>query len=243
MAHKLSICGKVKFDPTTHTYTRTDRDIKLKSVTTKLKEITPPFIAENEAPRIAIRRGTTTEVVLKEWDKKRVDSIETDNFIHNLLENMMLGNTVKGKLQYKKKILSAVQFYKDFITSGRLTPTDVETIVYNDHYADQIDLVAKNKKGEHYILDYKTNEDILKKPNGKLLYPYNFLDNNKMNIYMLQLNSYAYLFEKNRNIRIKGAYIINITDEGYTIYSVSLEYKQQSLFKDFIESKELDNLL
>lgn len=79
-----------------------------------------------------------------------------------------------------------------------IIPILAETKVYDEAlgYAGTFDILFyyDNKKypdkSGFYILDYKTNEDLTKNFGDKLLYPFNEMLNNSLNIYKLQLSLY-----------------------------------------------------
>lgn len=235
MEHKKSKCGSVAFIEETHEYIRLKDNKKLKSVSSKISDIRIPFDEVKEASIVAIRRGTTKDKVLATWKAKNQLSIDKGNYIHEVMEAYVLNRKVKTNSRFDKHLKGALKFIKDYYKTNRLTVVDVEVLVFDDNIAGQLDVLAKNSKGEYFILDYKTNDNLLKRAYNKLKYPFSHLDDTKLEGYNIQLNTYAYLLEKERNIKIKGLYIIYIEEDDYRIITINNEFRNTSAFKTFIE--------
>jgi len=113
---------------------------------------------------------------------------------------------------YHKAVVSA-QFIKDFFLTGRLTPIHSEFIVYNDQIAGQIDMIAKDRNDNFYILDFKTNEKIdYNSYDKKMLGDLSFLNDASYWHYCLQLSIYKELIKE---YKVNQIYIVHITTEKY----------------------------
>jgi len=100
-----------------------------------------------------------------------------------------------------------------------------ERILFNDSLnlagtLDIIELLDKDKR-EVALLDLKTNGELYKKK-GKMLAPFNHLDNNNINKYRLQLSLYAYLLEK-QGYTVKYAEILHVVGSEIKRIRIDLE--------------------
>tara|TARA_R110000851_G_scaffold237390_1_gene390222 strand:+ start:2478 stop:3140 length:663 start_codon:yes stop_codon:yes gene_type:complete len=211
---KKSKDNKVEFHEDTHSYILEGK--KLTSVTKYISEFKAPFDTERIAGDYARKRALTKEYVIKMWKDKAEKSCKIGTYIHSVFEDYILNVYHKSKDYPKKE--SAYSVIDDLFKSGRLTPVEAEYIVYNEKYAGQIDCIAKNKKGEHFILDWKTNNKIDFFNNWqKMLGKYSCFDDCSFNNYSIQLNAYRELC---KDYDIKACYIVHITDNGYKFIKV-----------------------
>jgi len=213
MSTKISKDGEVVFNEEDHTYYLGDK--QLMSVTKFIERYKREFKKNEIARNYAKKRGLDMQDVLDEWQSKGDIAREMGTSIHKIFENYHLLDVIKGEGVYPKE-QPAIQFIEDFFVSGRLTPIEVEYIVHNDTYAGQVDCIAVNKKGEHFILDWKTNNKIDKESYGnrkmKLKF-YNYPDCNFYH-YSIQQAMYRLLCVE---YDIKECFIVHIGEEAYSV--------------------------
>lgn len=212
---KYSKDGKVSFCEKTHSYFIGEK--RLKSVTKYISEFKPKFDSELIASKYAEKHGLKKDYVLKMWKDKANMSCEMGTFIHSIFEDYILGNDVIIDEKYPK-YKAALKFINDFFKSGRLIPIETEYIVYNNKLAGQVDCIAKNNKGDHFIFDWKTNEQI--KFNNtwqKMIGKFNYLDDCNFNHYSIQLNKYKSMCNE---YNIKSSYIVHLGLDDYEIIKV-----------------------
>ena len=209
---KYSKDKRVVFYEDTHSYLLGDK--KLKSITKYISDFKTPFDRDRISFQYAKKRGLKQEDVLKEWDSKAKESCEMGTYIHSIFEEYILNKTIIDCSKYNKGKI-ALQFIADYFESEKLIPVETELIVYNDEYAGQIDCIVKNKEGEHFILDWKTNSEIKKSNRWQSMKgKFNVYDDCSYNHYSIQLRAYQ---EMCKEYVIKNCYIINLNDEGYEI--------------------------
>lgn len=207
---KYSNDGVVSFDEKTHTYLKNGS--RLTSVTSLLSKYKNLFDSDYHSNRIAIKRGISKEDILKEWKDKADLSTTMGTFIHKIFEDYTLGLNVFDTGTYQKE-KTALKFIKDFFDTGRLKAISCETIVYNDFLAGQIDNVSEDKKGNRYILDWKTNSEISKNNYGKfMLNEFSSVPDCSYYHYCLQTNIYAKLLGG-----IDNCFIVHIKENDYEI--------------------------
>ena len=156
---KYSNDKKVVFDSEHHLYKNKDK--KLISVTSLIDKFKNKFDSDYHSKRIALKRGVSKELILKEWNDKANYSKEMGTYIHSMFENFHLGNQYKYNELYPKSKI-ALKAIEELYESERLIPVHSEFIVYNDFLAGQIDRIDKNLNDDLFIIDYKTNDKINK---------------------------------------------------------------------------------
>lgn len=207
---KTSKDGKVKFLEDKHQYWLGEK--KLQSVTSFISQFKPKFEKEKIATKYAAKHGREVQDVLDEWTAKNLESVKIGTAVHKIFEDFIL--TGMYELPGYTKEQAAVKFINDFFASGRLTPVEAEMIVYNDDLAGQIDCVAKNKDGDHFILDWKTNKEISEHGWGRfMLSPFDLFPDANYFHYSLQLAIYRELCPYD----IKGTFIIHLEGRNYKI--------------------------
>lgn len=240
---KYSSDKRVGFDINSHSYTLKDK--KLISVTTFINQFKNEFDSDYHSKRIAERDGKRQEDVLNEWSEKAKRSCEIGTAIHKIFEDYAEGNFLfkNGELcfdflelqeeytfEFLEKSKVAIEFIKDFFVTGRLIPVHSEYIVYNGFLAGQIDMVCKNKKGEYFIIDFKTNSKIETNGYNKFLKsPFSDYPDCSFYHYSLQLGIYSKMYKE----EIKNNFIIHIGSEKYNIIECVDVFKQIE-FSDFL---------
>jgi len=225
MAMKYSLDKSVAFDSVSHTYTKNGK--KLTSVTSFISKFKNEFDSEYWSKKIALRDGKSQEQVLKEWSDKGKKSCEIGTAIHKIFEDyidgkysilndavfvdfMELDESYLEDFIPKSKV--ALSFVKDFFQSKRLIPVYTEYIVHNHFLAGQVDLICKDKDGNFYILDFKTNEKVEKENYGKYLKDaLKVIPDSTYYHYCLQLSIYKKMFSE----PVKNIYLVHIKKDKY----------------------------
>ena len=208
---KQSKDGKVTFYEDTHSYILDGN--RLESITQYISKFKQPFDTERIAGAYARKHALTKEYVVKMWKEKGEKACEMGTYIHSIFEDYIIHKEHIHKDYPKKETAQCI--INDIFDSGRLTPVETEYIVYNDKYAGQVDCIAKNNKGEYFILDWKTNNKIDMYNNwNKMKLDYSYLDDCSFNHYSIQLSAYKNLCKE---YDIKGCYIVHLLDVGYKI--------------------------
>ena len=207
---KYSKDGLVCFDEDNHTYHLGDK--KLLGVTSYISQFKNKFDSDKIAEAFARKNGLNKEEVLLKWKKEGEISAINGTACHSVIENYILNNEIK-LLGISEKEKVAEKFIKDFFLTKRLIPVETEIIVYNDFLASQIDCIAKNDKGEYFILDWKTNKKIERSSYGKyMLGDYSIYPDANFFHYSLQLSIYKRLYVDNF---ISNAYIVHFDNSDY----------------------------
>ena len=212
---KYSDDKRVIFREEDHSYTL-DGNKRLTSITQYISKFKAPFDKDRISKQYAKKHGRTQEDVLSEWQKKADDACTMGTYIHSLFEDFIDGKelTEINDIDYPKSKV-AIEVINDLFISGRLIPVATELIVYTDEYAGQIDCIAKDKDGKHYIIDWKTNKEIKRSNhwqsmNGK----FGVFDDCNFNHYSIQLRAYQSMCKQ---FDISDCYICHINETGYEL--------------------------
>jgi ATP-dependent exoDNAse (exonuclease V) beta subunit len=206
---KLSKDGMCSFDGETHSYFLGGK--RLLGVTSYISKFKNHFDSDLIAERYAKKNGLDKLKVLAEWKEEGERSLKAGNACHSIIENYInTGKIEEYGISPKEKV--SVKIIEDLFLTERLIPVEAECIVYNDFLASQIDCVCRNKEGDIFILDWKTNKKISKDSYGKyMLDTYSYLPDSTYYHYSLQLKIYEKLYP------VKGSYIVHIEDESYSL--------------------------
>jgi ATP-dependent exoDNAse (exonuclease V) beta subunit len=243
---KCSNDKSVVFDSESHTYTKGKN--KLISVTTFISQFKNKFDSDFWSKKIALRDKKTQEEVLSEWKEKAFRSTEIGTAIHKIFEDYTFKNYAiindnfvfeepvlnsEYLIEYNSKKTIAISFIKDFFVTSRLMPLFSEYIVYNDFLAGQIDNVSIDRKGNLYILDFKTNKEISYNSYGKkMLNEFSFLDDCSYYHYCLQLSVYKAIIKE----PIKKMYLVHITEESYCLIECEDIIKKNNINLDLLKN-------
>lgn len=209
---KFSKDKRVCFNQENHTYFLEDK--QLKSVTNYISQFKNKFDSDLIADKYAKKNGLNKLAVLKEWKDKADLSIKNGIACHTIFENYILNNKIE-LLGISNKENVVKKFINDYFETQILTAIETEFIVYNDNLAGQIDCIAKNKKDEYFILDWKTNNKIEKESYNKyMLGEYSIYPDSNYYHYSLQLSLYKSMCKE---YDIKNCYIIHIDNNDYKI--------------------------
>ena len=209
---KKSKDKRVVFYEDSHSYFLEGK--RLTSITQYISKFKTPFDREGISKKYADKHGLKQEDILKEWDNKGKDSCIMGTYVHNVFEEYILNKKIIDISKYPK-CKTALKFISEYFESEKLTPVETELIVYNDNYAGQIDCIAKNKEGKHFIFDWKTNSEIKKDNRWQSMTGiYNVYDDCNYNHYSIQLRAYQKMCKE---YDIENCYIVHLEDEDYKI--------------------------
>nr|DAS64675.1 MAG TPA: ATP dependent helicase [Caudoviricetes sp.] len=215
----------LKFDETTHTYTKLKK--KLTPVSYVLKKFTEEFDSDKMSVLVANKRGITKEEVLKEWEDNKNKACQLGTKVHLFGENYCRNRDLKPSNGYEEAIVKWYSTKPDYIET-----TFLELQMFSDALgiAGTSDMVFYNTRtGKFKILDYKTNADLFKNYKGKkMLKPFDNLLDNPYNKYQLQLSLYQILFEQT-GYEIESRALVWIKPNGtYEVYKTE-DYTKQLL--------------
>ena len=189
------------FNEADHSYRIKETGDLLTSVTTIIKQFTPPFdsramaqqMIDKKKPRYA---GMTLEEIIESWKNKASHSAFEGTLLHSYAE---LWPKTKGYGFHPKtpRVLSLCKqvdkLFPKLLKRFRLV--EAEKIVFSQSLglAGQIDLIMADDTGEGIIIDWKTNGKVLTNSEsafGKMLSPIDHLANCDVVRYGLQLALY-----------------------------------------------------
>ena len=245
----FKIFDDIEFEETAHKYKFKSRpDLTPTSVTTVLGRYNKPFDTQYWAKRKANDYGISTQEVIDKWDKDTDFACDKGTVSHLYMECSLTDQTfvydprfdyVRAAYEHNKVLMD--KFLKE--SSKSLIPVVSELVVGDTEYniTGMIDQVYKDKDGNYYLFDWKTNKKIDKSSNYKLQGILSELDSSKHTQYSLQLLLYKHLIEKNTDIKIKDSYIcwFGPKETNYHIYKVKdLESYIPMIIEDFIKENK-----
>lgn len=208
----------VKLEPISHTYKDGDGQEYL-SVSKFLGLFSKKFDREGISKMSATKKGVSQESILKEWDKKRDDSIDHGNRIHLALERFETSAVILPEDEdLRPMILSVANDYKHYYRVHQ------EVCLYDTEFkiagtSDKVLQCTSHPKSVFDIADYKTNLSKgiqFKNDYGQyMLGPLSHLQDCNYNKYALQLSVYAYLLQKKTGCKIGQLSIHYIPAHNY----------------------------
>ncbi len=219
---------KICFDADAHRYYTPivdDFNRDYMSVTTFVKRFFEPFNADAQAIKTAEKTGKTQEAVKAEWEASRDYACGVGTRVHEVAEDVVNGKPIRHKpkdeherLLMKQAWLAATKVKADMrIHEAEAIVFDVGTKI-----AGTADLLAYDKAGSLWILDWKTNVSLDEKSRfGKTgSIPIKHIPDCNVMHYSLQLSTYEYLIRKGGYVSgrtaIKRA-IIHLREDGYKV--------------------------
>lgn len=203
----------VSLDEATHIYTD-NLGRTYQSVSKFLEMFSKKFDREGISKMSAIKAGVSQEEILAQWDKKRDDSIDHGNRIHNAIEQYIRTTEISADNQDLKPMILSIA--KDMAQYYRIFPEEI--IANQEHLiagkTDNRLQCTSHKNSVIDFSDFKTNlsKGILYKcPYGKyMLGPLSHLQDCNYNKYSLQISTYAHLYQVNTGAKIGQLSIIFI---------------------------------
>lgn len=219
---------EVIFEPIEHKYTEIKSGKILISVSQLLHLYQKPFDPENHILRACAKReNIKPEELKKRWDFKRDQSCIYGSAVHAEIEYFI--NTKKIRKSDHKDIVT--DFKKNVFPEFKHSIYS-EVLVYSLDLliAGLSDLVEYNPEtNEISISDIKTNESLAKKSYNNLLYPLNYLKDNHISRYSLQLSFYAYLLQL-RGFKVKENFkIFWVNPENRRIEIIPIKYMKREV--------------
>jgi len=195
----------VYLDKESHRYY--DRDGReYESVSRFIGRFSKPFDRELISRMSAKKKGVSQDSLLAEWDKKRDDSIDHGNRIHDALEKFEKTTLIDPSNEdLRPMILSVNSVYKDYYRRH------AEVILYDSEelIAGTTDKLLQTTSHKNCVIDFDDFKTNLKKGiqykneyGNYMLGPVSHLMDCNYNKYALQLSIYAYLFQKKTGRKI-----------------------------------------
>jgi len=224
------------FDEASHTYTVNGK--QLISGTTFIKQFLPKFDAQSVADKIAEKRRTTPEVLLKEWDKKANEGSMVHSYAEWMHDPMADPGLPPYAIEANRVGLLTAQLLQacDKLQDKFFESIGAEKIIFSPGLgvAGMIDLLMKDPAGRVVVLDWKTNEELtVNNPFQNCFSPIDHLEDANLNHYALQLSLYQYI------MMVEGYFpegtefkriIVHLTEDNHYLYSVKyLEDEIESL--------------
>jgi ATP-dependent exoDNAse (exonuclease V) beta subunit len=210
------------FEESNHVYYVEDEPgMKFVSGTTFIKRWFPKFDKEAISAAYAAKRGLSQSEVLKSWDDKGRVARENGTEVHKYLEDLFDKKSPVFSSNDKVKNMQIMSKNAWREIKDTYIPLESECIFASigDRIAGMADLICKNKKtGKLAILDYKTNA-VLKTENPfqKAFAPISHMDDCNFNHYILQLNLYRHIAEKEGYGKYEEMKLVHITDRQYKL--------------------------
>lgn len=203
--------GDLFFDPVTHIYEDVDGNV-FNTGSTWAGQFEKPFDPQLIAPKVAEKKLTTTEEVIKGWELKSEVSLSYGTTVHKALEC----GIKYGELPNNPHLATLVQDYLDMTHEEEQT-SELFVVSMADKMCGTIDVLVNKGKKNVVIRDFKTG-DIYKKvtltPRAKELFP--DLEAKMISIYQLQLSFYAHILTA-KGYTVKG---LEIYAEGAEAWQV-----------------------
>jgi ATP-dependent exoDNAse (exonuclease V) beta subunit len=147
------------------------------------------------APFSARKAGVTTAEILKMWADNNQESRDRGHRVHSFGELYQDDRSLTPSCPQEEAI---VKFWKEL--PEHIIPVASELRMYHfEHlFAGTADIILFDTKTQSYIIaDYKTNKDLYKNFQGQtMLAPFEFLLDNPLSHYQLQLSYYQLLLEQ-----------------------------------------------
>ena len=245
---------ELHFDEGPHEYYTLDENgtkTLYTSVTGFVERFFPKFDADAIAPRVAAKRGTTTEEILREWKENAAAACTFGTRVHECCEDTMLNRPLRNK----PKDARETETFKQAVDIARKIRDryeilGVEKVTFVDYLklAGTVDLFArcKNKDGsyKYWILDYKTNKKIDREnPYGKFGFgQFSKFPDNNFSHYTVQLNVYEKMLRINGDIpegvQVDRA-LLHITPAGVFPYRIpDIQKTITTLFDELTAGEE-----
>lgn len=197
---------ELQFLPESHTYLWQGREMK--SVTTLIDELFPPFDINEAAARVALRRGLDPQVVLDEWNFRAEQARTLGTRMHDLIEHYYLGDDSGDDSD-------AMRLFRIFASRHPLRPFRTEWRIFHEDYdlAGTLDFLELTPGGSYVIWDWKRSCKLIE-PDGRIiatsrfgskgLAPLSHIPDTSYWHYALQVSVYRYILEDRYGLKISG---------------------------------------
>ena len=225
----------IDFDYKHHVYTNKKNKQKLTSVTTFLKQFAP-FNREEVLRNFCLKNNLDESMVSEMWDIKAKYKSAKGSDIHFYINSLEKGVPYEIVSSSQKEI----QYYHNFKRDSGLKTVASELIIGDTEWglAGTLDNISLTKKGNHVIIDWKTNDNLMERKRFKKFEPpfeYMYID--KLNEYKLQLNLYKVMLERNTDIKITKLFIVwlNSQNQNYIIVPVDVDDVFKEFTREYVE--------
>lgn len=237
----------VSFNEEKHIYTIENDNNEYMSVTTFVHTNFPTFdsdlIIESMMKSANWQKnkyyGLTKEEIKAKWESTKNEAADAGTYMHKLIEDYY--NQIITKKDFPANMVP-MEYFKDFLEDHKdeseFKPYRTEWRVFDEdlRLAGSIDMVFENNKGELLIYDWKRCRNIDKGNNnfkcGKPLNPAleDMFDTNYWH-YVLQLNIYKLIIERNYNKRVSDLALVNLHpnnwNKSYCCFYLPILSKEQ----------------
>ncbi len=213
--------NEIQFNRKDHTYTI--RDKNLISATTLVSQLEREVDWAEKAKGVAIREGTSTDLILKQWKDNGELAAEKGTKIHQYIERRLRWKT-EPDTKYPE-MMAFDSFWKK--AQGKLTIKEIEWIIgdYKLGIGGTVDLVAfSSNTNKYHIFDWKSNKKFTYDNQWQnLLPPFNDLEDCHLVRYSLQLSIYKVILQCNTDLDLGESYIIWLNSDYQGEYFTSIK--------------------
>lgn len=238
----------VTLNEETHVYTNQHGEEYL-SVSKFLGLFQKQFDREGISKAYAKKNGLSQDEVLTDWDKKRDDSIDHGNRIHNALEKYFRSTVIDPENEDLRPTIISIA--KDYSKYFRIFP---EEIISNEEFklagkTDNRFQLTQSSKSVISFGDFKTNQrngiQTENKYGQYMLGPLSHLQDCNFNKYSLQLSLYAYLYQLKTGCKIGDLHILYIPPQNYLQYTKIfvpyMLYECKAMIEWYMDEKKKSN--
>lgn len=227
--HAYERDANLSFDPDSHTYTHTDSEKPLTSVTSFISS----FFEEYD-PYFWIKKDTTltneeVQKRIREQDQKGFVARNLGTFMHTQIENFFLGHVAQKEMslvhedgiQSNYSIEKELHYFENFVTEHRPIPYRTEWMIYDEDLwlAGTLDLLVREPDGSFTIYDWKRSRR-MGREYGTAFYPNNrnfhqsgkgilsHLADTPFIHASLQQNLYRYILRSKYDIHVDKMYLV-----------------------------------
>jgi ATP-dependent exoDNAse (exonuclease V) beta subunit len=170
------------------------------SVTSLIHNHFPVFDTDGVAKKYAAKRGLNPEDVKRDWKENADKASEYGTRVHLFAEALLVGHTPpEPSDEQDEKSFKVVREFIEKEFMSKYTFIASEKIIFSPKYkiSGTIDLLAKDRQGNLFVLDWKTNKEIkFGSSYGSGLGFLSHLDDCNFSHYSIQLNMYRRLLHE-----------------------------------------------
>jgi ATP-dependent exoDNAse (exonuclease V) beta subunit len=211
-------------------------DIRLDSVTTLVKSITPEFDREKILAHCAKKEGVSEEEIVSQWERKAEQGREKGTMVHSYIEDVLDGkhDILLSEMNVKIPEMRAFDSAWMAFTSRLKAKVRSKEAVVGDaglRVAGRLDLlldVIAEGIEETCLMDWKTGKFQRDNRFAKLLPPFDDLDDCEYEKYSLQLSTYRLLLDVGQpEIRCKNGYLVHLKSDGTFFIHRAKDYRER----------------
>jgi CRISPR/Cas system-associated exonuclease Cas4 (RecB family) len=202
--------------------------VEFQSVTKFLKNFFP-FDRKRIARQIAEKTFTTEDEILESWDKVK----DNGAFVHDLIDKFCKKQELSK--EELNKLQGVLKFFKE--NNYEIITSEIKVFSTKLKLAGTIDLIAMDKLGNLFIIDWKTNRKFIDKKEvfEMARKPLEEFSNNKFYQYSFQLSLYRLILEYEYKINIYDSFLVQINEEDYQIINtLDLTYDVKELLESYL---------